>query len=74
MKLKTGTMTIKLSGPAGCGKTYTLRKLEEMFKQDGLTVEVCDDYLSRDKYSVKQRKRAEESGADVVIISGENVS
>lgn len=74
MKLKTGTMTIKISGPAGCGKTYTLNLLKEKFESDGLTVAVCDEYLSRDKYSVRRRKEAEEAGADVVIISGENIS
>ena len=73
MRNKTGSMTIKISGPAGCGKSTALLSMRSMFESAGLTVAVCDEYLSRDPHSVSRRKEAEESDADVVIIAGEVV-
>ena len=68
MKLVNSTITIHITGIAGCGKTVLADRIAQMVMDDGDTVIVVDEYRTTRAWKEEEKQKAVASKPDVLIV------
>lgn len=68
MKLVNSTITIHITGIAGCGKTVLADRIAQMVMDAGDTVIVVDEYRSSRPWKEHEKQAALASNPEVLII------
>lgn len=71
MKLVNSTITVHITGIAGCGKTVLADRIAQMVRDAGDTVTVVDEYRARRPEKEKEKQKAVASNPEVLILVGE---
>jgi len=68
VKLVNATITVRVTGPAGCGKTMLAGKIAQMVMDDGDTILTVDEYRPSRPWKEREKQEALASKPDVLII------
>ena len=68
MRLVNATITVRITGPAGCGKTVLADKIAQMVKDDGDTIIVVDEYRPSRPWKEHEKQEALASNPAVLIV------
>ena len=68
MKLVNSTITIHITGIAGCGKTVLADRIAQMVRDSGDTVIVVDEYRTTMVWKEEEKQKAVASKPDVLIV------
>ena len=68
MKLVNSTITIHITGIAGCGKTVLADRIAQMVRDSGDTVIVVDEYRTTRAWKEEEKQKAVASKPDVLIV------
>lgn len=74
MYINPNTVTIKISGPAGAGKTRLLRTIGAMLQSQGVYLQAFDDVSpGRQGFQIFDLNPVSVTGITVLAIAGENL-
>ena len=68
MKLVNSTITVHITGIAGCGKTVLADRIAQMVRDSGDTVIVVDEYRTTRAWKEEEKQKAVASKPDVLIV------
>ena len=68
MKLVNSTITIHITGIAGCGKTVLADRIAQMVRDSGDTVIVVDEYRTTRAWKEEEKQKAVASKPYVLIV------
>lgn len=68
MRLVNATITVRITGPAGCGKTVLADKIAQVVADDGDTIIVVDEYRPSWKWKEREKQAALASKPDVLVL------
>lgn len=68
MKLVNSTITVHITGIAGCGKTVLADRIAQMVMDDGDTVIVVDEYRTTRAWKEEEKQKAVASKPGVLIV------